>query len=82
MATPIPAYPDLRLRRQHAMLVASLELHLALRRQPKQINVLDTSDQTPGFVLRGGPAMMSDWQQAAAIRRRLEELYLGYREVS
>jgi hypothetical protein len=80
MATPIPADPTTRLRQQEAIRVASVELHLALRRQPEQINILDTDDAMPAFVVRGGPAMMQDWQQASAIRRRLEQIYSGYRK--
>ena len=79
--SPIPA-PTNRLRRQEAIRVASVELHLLLRRSPEQVNILDTSDEMPAFVLHGGPAMLQDWQQAAAIRRRLEEIYSGYRSES
>ncbi|KRQ95333.1 hypothetical protein CQ12_40065 [Bradyrhizobium jicamae] len=79
MAGPIPANPTNRLRRQEAIRVASLELHLLLRRRPEQVNILDTADdRMPPFVLHGGAAMMMDWQQAAAIRRRLEQIYYGY----
>ncbi|MGY2905240.1 hypothetical protein [Bradyrhizobium sp. URHC0002] len=80
MASPIPADPTNRLSRQEAIRVASLELHLLLRRQPEQFNIFDTADdQMPAFVVRGGTAMMLDYQSAAAIRRRLEQIYSGYR---
>ena len=78
----IPANPEQRPRRQQDYTDACEALHSALRRQPNQEDVMavDLDDPEPSpFIVRHGPAAVADFEQALAIRRRLEQLYQGRR---
>ena len=58
-------------------IVACHELHAALGRTVEQVDIMDTIEQdtAPANVIVAGAKWIADWENAVAIRQRLDQLY-------
>jgi hypothetical protein len=74
--SPIPVNVEARHQRQCDLIVACQELHAALNRTETQVDIIDTIDQDtpPVSVIVAGEQWIADWDNAVAIRNRLEQL--------
>ena len=72
---PIPADPVRRILENREYNKACAALREALGRHQYQADIFDTiGDEMPMHVVRAGPAAVMDFNEAAAIRRELEQL--------